>query len=242
MVLLGVFALAARPEDASWTDLTRALAWKAPFDPWRMAALAQPDPANERQLVPLPGQGVLVDRDGRAHDLVSVKSFGDVEFHCEFLLPKRSNSGVKFEALYEIQLADSWGVERPSAADLGGIYPRAELLPTYHHIDKGFPPRVNAARPPGEWQSLDVIFQPARVDPDGRKTRDARFVKVVLNGQVIHSDQRVPTPTGHNWRRREPASGPILLQGDHGPVAFRNVRARPWDESRSLAPVPVGRR
>jgi hypothetical protein len=144
------------------------------------------------------------------------------------MVPNKSDSGVKFEGLYEVQIADSWGVAEPKASDCGGIYPRAELKPTYHYLDKGFPPLSNATRPPGEWQMLDVIFQAPRFDADGEKTASARFVKVILNGQVIHKDLEVPTPTGHAWHDKEMPTGPILLQGDHGPVAFRNVRVREW--------------
>ena len=61
-----------------------------------------------------------------------------------------------------------------------------KLKPKYHHIDKGIPPKTNAARPAGEWQTLDIIFQAPRFDSAGKKTGNARLVKVVLNGQVIH--------------------------------------------------------
>src|SRR5262249_61960449 len=110
----------------------------------------------------------------------------------------------------------------------GGVYPRAEQKPKYHHIDKGVPPRTNAAKPAGEWQTLDITFQAPRFDAAGKKTANARFVKVVLNGQVVHEDVEVSTPTGAAWRlAKEVPSGPLFLQGDHGPVALRNVRLRP---------------
>ncbi len=134
-------------------------------------------------------------------------------------------------SLYEVQIYDSYGIRRPSASDCGGIYPRAELTPRYHHIDGGTPPRVNAARPAGEWQSLDIRFLAPRFDAQGKKIRNARFVRVLLNGQRIHENVEVPTPTGHAWRDPEVAVGPLLLQGDHGPVAFRNLRVRPLKES-----------
>ena len=161
---------------------------------------------------------------GKTRNLLSKEDFGDVEAHFEFQVPKGSNSGVKFEGFYEIQISDSFGVAKPTASHCGGIYPRAEMLPRYHYIDEGTPPRVNAARPAGEWQTLDVIFRAPRFDADGKKIKNARFDKVVLNGQVIHEDVDVKTPTGHVWRLKEVARGPILLQGDHGPVAFRNIR------------------
>jgi hypothetical protein len=164
---------------------------------------------------------------GKTENLVTRQKFADLQAHVEFLIPRRSNSGVKFEGLYEIQIFDSWGVKTPKADDCGGIYPRAEMEPTYHHIDDGVPPRVNAARPPGEWQTLDVLFQAPRFDAAGKKTANARFLKVVLNGQVIHENVELKTPTGHAWHEREVATGSLLLQADHGPVAFRAVRVRP---------------
>jgi hypothetical protein len=125
-------------------------------------------------------------------------------------------------------MKDSHGKKTPNADDCGGIYPRAELLPRYRTIDKGFPPRTNAAKPAGTWQTLDIIFQAPRFDPDGKKTQNARFVKVTLNGQVIHEDVELKWPTGHAWRtKKEVPHGPLFLQGDHGPVAYRNVRVRP---------------
>jgi hypothetical protein len=75
---------------------------------------------------------------------------------------------------------------------------------------------------------LDIIFQAPRFDSDGKKARNARFVKVVLNGKVIHDDVELKTPTGNNWSKQEHATGPLFLQADHGPVAFRNIRVRPY--------------
>jgi hypothetical protein len=130
--------------------------------------------------------------------------------------------------LYEIQIVDSWGVRKPTGSDCGGIYPRAELKPKYHHIDQGVPPRTNAAKRAGEWQTLDLIFLAPRFNAKGKKIRNARFVKVVLNGKVIHADVELKTPTGHAWHQKEIPTGPLLLQADHGPVAFRHVRIRPY--------------
>jgi len=201
--------------------------WREPTGDWIVAGDAQPDPKNGSRLVAKPGHGVLVNGvTGKTRNLLSKPDFGDVEAHFEFQVPKGANSGVKFETLYEIQIDDSFGVARPTASHCGGIYPRAEMLPRYHHIDDGVPPRVNAARPAGEWQTLDVIFRAPRFDSSGKKIKNARFDKVVLNGQVIHEDVELRTPTGHAWRLKEVARGPILLQGDHGPVAFRNIRVK----------------
>lgn len=219
-------------QDKGWLDLTadeEFKAWKGPTAKWLNAGGVGIDPDNPRKLIAKPGKGILVNGvTGNANNLVSKQEFGDLEAHVEFLIPQRSNSGVKFEGLYEVQIYDSFGVKEPTANDCGGVYPRAELKPKYHHIDKGIPPRANAARPAGEWQELDVIFLAPRFDDSGKKTAHARFVKVVLNGKVIHEDVALESPTGHAWRDKEVAKGPLLLQADHGPVAFRNVRVRPY--------------
>jgi N-acyl-D-aspartate/D-glutamate deacylase len=228
LLLLAVGPL--RAGESEWIDLFGGKgldAWKGPTDGWVVAGDAEMKPDNPRLLADKPGKGVLVNGPkGQAPNLVSKQEFGDIEVHVEFMVPKRSNSGVKLMGLYEIQILDSWEVKEPAGSDCGGIYPRAELTPTYHHIDKGVPPRVNAARPPGEWQTLDITFRAPRFDAKGKKTASARFVKVVLNGQAVHEDVEVTAPTGHAWHNLEVAAGPLLLQGDHGPVAFRNVRVR----------------
>jgi hypothetical protein len=217
-----------------WIDLSsgaKALdAWDGPTGDWFSADGVEVDPDNPKRLRGKPGQGILVNgRKGRTQDLVSKQKFGDIELHVEFMIPKGSNSGVKLEGLYEIQICDSYGVKKPKGYDCGGIYPRAEEEPVYHHIDDGVPPRTNACRRAGEWQTLDITFQAPRFDSNHKKTANARFVKVVLNDQVIHENVEVRTPTGHAWRLKEEIpSGPLLLQADHGPVAFRNVRVRPY--------------
>src|SRR5262249_20932445 len=106
--------------------------------------------------------------------------------------------------------------------------PRAELKPKYHHIDDGIAPKKNACKAPGEWQTLDMIFLAPRFDESGKKTANAKFVKVVLNGETVHENVEVEYPTGHAWHDKEMAKGPLLLQADHGPVAFRNLRVRPY--------------
>jgi hypothetical protein len=222
---------AARAEEKPWKDLIGVnglSAWNVKGD-WQEVGDVTLDPANPKRLAPKPGKGVLWNGpNGRSPDPLSKEVFGDVEAHVEFFIPKKSNSGVKFHAHYEVQIFDSYGVEKPTGSDCGGIYPRAELKPRYHYLDKGTPPRVNAARPAGEWQTLDMIFLAPRFDADGKKITNARFVKVVLNGTVIHENVDQATPTGHAWPNKEMATGPILLQGDHGPVAFRNIRVRPY--------------
>ena len=219
-----------------WPD-----AWRN-RDQWDVVGDAMLDPGNPGRLQGNPGKGVLVNgKTGRAQSLVTEQTFQDVEVHVEFLVAKNSNSGVIFHGNHEIQILDSYGVKQPTARDCGGIYPRAEGqpgTPSYHHLDGGSPPRVNAAKPPGQWQTMDIIFQAARFDQAGSKTSHARFVKVVQNGQVIQENVEVPWACGPNWDRQQFPKGPIILQGDYGPVAFRNVSVRPWQAGAKTLNVP----
>ncbi|MBY0521891.1 MAG: DUF1080 domain-containing protein [Gemmataceae bacterium] len=227
-------AVAADADDREWTNLTngdKALdSWEGSTGDWQIVASVDIDEKNPKLLASKAGKGVIVNGPkGRTNNLITKQKYTDVEVHLEFVIPKGSNSGVKLMGLYEIQIQDSHNVKELTGADCGGIYPRAEEQPKYHHIDKGTPPKVNACKPAGEWQTLDVIFQAPRFDAEGKKTSHAKFIKVVLNDKVIHENVEVLYPTGAAWRlKKEIAAGPLLLQADHGPVAFREVRIRPY--------------
>src|SRR5262249_22324197 len=159
-------------EDA-WIELSteKGLSrWKA-LKGWELADSVELNAKESRKLTFTPGKGILVNgARGRAPDLVTQESFGDVEVHVEFLISKRSNSGVKSQAVYEIQITDSHGKKDKDLTgdDCGGIYPRAELLPRYRYLDKGIAPRVNAALPAGQWQTLDAVFLSPRFDTSGK--------------------------------------------------------------------------
>lgn len=233
--ILGFFLLTtagSAGDDKGWIDLfANGLdAFKAPAGDWLDVGDVRLDPKNPRKFVTASGKGVYVNAKG-SKNLYTKKKFGDVELHLEFNLPKSSNSGVKFHGHYEIQLCDSFGKKEVSGEDCGGIYPRAEAQPRYHHIDKGIPPRVNACKAPGQWQTLEVVFVAPRFDASGKKMQNARIARAVLNGQLIHENQELLTPTGDRWKNAEMAEGPLMLQADHGPVAFRNVRVRPMARS-----------
>jgi hypothetical protein len=172
---------------------------------------------------------VLFNTNKGTVNLLTKKEFGDCEVHVEFTVPKGSNSGVYFMGRYEIQILDSFGVEHPKYGDCGGIYQRWREKPPPGQPQgyEGKPPRVNASLPPGEWQTFDVTFRAPRFDFSGKKTENAKFVKVVHNGKVIHENEEVTGPTRSGTYEDEAAKGPIMLQGNHGPVAFRNIRITP---------------
>ena len=176
-------------------------------------------------MAPLPagGGGIVVNgKAGKTVNLITVEPHGDVEAYVEFTVLQGSNSGVYFQGRYEVQILDSHQKKDLAFSDCGGIYAR--------YIDQkvvgGAPPRVNASRAPGEWQSFHVWFRAPRFDAAGRKTENARFVKVVHNGVTIHENVEVEGPTRASMTTPEGPAGPLMLQGDHGPVAFRQIYLR----------------
>lgn len=188
---------------------------------WQTAGSVQLDPDDPEVFDVGPGDGILVN-NGRTANLVSGTLHGDCELHLEFVVPEDSNSGVYLMGNYEIQILDSWEEAKLSYGTCGGIYAR--------WVDEqavgGDPPDVNASHPPGEWQEYDVLFRAPTFDTSGRKVSNAVFERVEWNGTVVHEDVEVEGPTraampGPEWPR-----GPLMLQGDHGPVAYRNIRLR----------------
>lgn len=221
--------VAAEPSDG-WINLMTPEAFRSVDPEWIMTDAVELDADKLDQRLkarPVPNGRIWVNGEkGRLKNLYTKESFADCELHIEFFLAKKSNAGVKFHGMYEIQIKDSHGQTKLTGDSCGGIYPRAEAKPKYHHIDDGIPPRVNAALPPGQWQTLDVIWRSPRFNDKGEKTVNACVVKAVLNGQVIHENQELKTHTGDNWSKPEVASGPIMIQADHGPFAFRNLRVK----------------
>lgn len=200
--------------------------WKKPTGDWQIVAEAAQDPNNERALAVKPGAGIIYNGPkGSTGNLFTEAEFGDMAVQVDFLIPKGSNSGVYFMGRYEIQVYDSYGVEKGEypGIECGGIYERWK-------DDKGFEgrsPAVNASLPPGRWQRFDVVFRAPRFGADGRKTANARFVKVYHNGKFVHEDVELTGPTRGAAFGDEKPTGPLMFQGDHGPVAYRNLTILP---------------
>ena len=140
------------------------------------------------------------------------------------MIPEGSNSGVYLQGRYEIQILDSCGVTNPGAGDCGGIYEWWDELRSPKGFE-GVAPNENASAPPGEWQTYDIVFQAPQFDTHGEKVRNARFKSVRHNGVLIHKDIELTGPT-RGGSEPEVAQGPLRLQGDHGPVVYRNVKLR----------------
>jgi hypothetical protein len=150
-------------------------------------------------------------------------SFGDCQLHVEFAEPappkgesqERGNSGVFLMGLYEIQVLDTYENKTYADGMASAVYGQ-------------YPPLVNASRPPGQWQSYDIVFHGPRFDPEGKLLRAAR-VTVLHNGVLVQDNVELSGPTAHGERppyKAQPEKLPLALQ-DHGnPVRYRNIWIR----------------
>lgn len=160
-----------------------------------------------------PGKGGIKTKQG----------FGDVQLHIEWRTPElvvgdgqgRGNSGVFLMGLYEVQVLDSYENETYYNGQAGSIYKQ--------HI-----PLVNACRPPGHWQSYDIIFKAPGFNQDG-SLRSSAYATVIHNGVLIQNHVELEGPMqfiGKTSYKRHPDRLPLLLQ-DHGnPVSYRNIWVR----------------
>lgn len=208
-------------------ELAQLADFKVVGSNWKEAARLEGDPRNESGLVVRAGKGLIVNQpgEGAKSDLFTEWEHGDLEFEGEFLLPKGSNSGIYFMGRYEIQLFDSWGIRTPGVRDLGALYERWDATRGKGHEGfDGVPPLTNAARAPGLWQHLHVLFRAPRFDELGKKVEDARFLLVEVNGFPVQIDTVATGPTRSSHFDSEAPLGPLMIQGSHGPVAFRRLR------------------
>lgn len=154
--------------------------------------------------------------------------FGDCKVSLEFMIPEKSNAGVYLMGRYEVQILDSFGKEKVGSGDLGGIYARWDKTkPKDEQWSEGTRPKLNAAKAPGEWQTMDIHFQAPRFDEKGIKTADATFISVHINGQLVQQNATTSGPTASAPLRGDVLAGPICIQGDHGPIAIRKFEVTP---------------
>jgi len=179
---------------------------------WKVGKAAL-DPSDETKLK-MDGPGDELISAERGVNLSSETSFGDCILELEFMVAKNSNSGVKMMNIYEIQIFDSYGKTTLDKQDSGAVYSETA-------------PKVNAAKKPGEWQTMVIDFRAPRFDPSGNKAANARFAKVTLNRQIVQENVEIAHGTNVGRNAKEHPTGPIYLQGDHGPVAFRHVKITP---------------
>ena len=169
--------------------------------------------------------------DGNAMEVAAGKGgvttkdeFGSFQLHIEWATPSevkgegqgRGNSGVYLHGRYEVQVLDSYENKTYPDGQAGALYSIA-------------PPLVNASRPPGRWQSYDIIFNAPADKDDG--SQSPATVTVLHNGVLIQNHVAVNRATTASPLKGLPKTGPIFLQ-DHGnPVRYRNIWLRPLNHS-----------
>ncbi|WP_214070714.1 DUF1080 domain-containing protein [Mucilaginibacter sp. dw_454] len=211
-------------QQISLNDLS---AFKNPSANWSIAGSAMADFNKQEIMTKKDGQGVLVSIPGKGknEDIFTNMEHGDIDLSVDFIMPKGSNSGIYLQGRYEIQLLDSWGKQALTSGDLGAVYERwDETRPAGQFGYDGVAPRINVSRAPGLWQNIRIQFQAPKFDGSGKKIANARVVRIILNGVVIIENAELQAPTRGSAFANEAATGPLRLQGDHGPVAFRNFR------------------
>lgn len=214
---------------------------------WVACDDVQIDRANPARLLPVgqggaPNAALLCGDDGRGSDIMTAEDFYDYQLHLEFTVPRGSNSGVYNRGLFEIQVFDSYGAPKLAFHDCGALYERA------------IPPE-NLSRPPGQWQSFDITMKgkkltlewngkPVYKDMDvrygetdrqafERLTQESESRPDALKVKLRHENGKYLGYFGEGGTRSglegPDRPGPILLQGDHGPVAYRNIYIRKLD-------------
>lgn len=159
----------------------------------------------------------LINARGHGVNICTEAVYGDHVVELEVMIPRGSNSAIFVHGEYQVQILDSYTrSDEPTHADMGGIYGvAAPRDPIYHKH--------------GEWNSFRIEFRAPRFDADGEKIENAVFKRIVLNGRTIHESHEMTDVTRGGIEGCEKPQGPLMLQGDHGPVSFRNIRITPLD-------------
>jgi len=165
--------------------------------------------------------GELIAVTGR---LTTKEAFGDCQLHLEWQAPNppvgkdwdRGNNGVLLMGLFEIQVFDTYTTQ---------LYPDGQAASVYGQT----PPMVNVCRPPGQWQTYDIMFY-APVFEGGKLEKPA-YVTILHNGVLVHHNQEIHGPTGHRIMPKydKPIAPklPLSLSAHNNPVRFRNIWIRP---------------
>ncbi len=228
---LGIFILIPLFNFAQKVDMTNMSFWKnSGKTNWSIVKSVKADINVEESISTEPGTGVMVNQPekGNNANLESILEHGDADISFDFMMAKHSNSGFYLQGRYEVQLMDSWGVINPHTGDCGGIYKRRRFIKDANdkmqeYLWEGHAPRINACLSPGLWQHMEIQFRAPKFDATGKKIANAKVLLAKMNGVIIQENVEMTGPTGGPISETEVALGPIMIQGDHGKVAFRNM-------------------
>ena len=168
-------------------------------------------------------EGGYMEVAANTGDIETKAGFGDVQLHVEWMSPSppegegqdRGNSGVFLMKMYELQVLDSYENVTYADGQAGAVFGQ-------------YPPLVNSSRPPGQWQTYDIVFRRPRFAANGSLQSPARMT-VLYNGVLVQDDVTLTGPTGFQRRpayARHADRLPIRLQDHRHPVRFRNIWLR----------------
>ncbi|HZG26150.1 MAG TPA: DUF1080 domain-containing protein, partial [Chitinophagaceae bacterium] len=214
--------------------LTDLSFFQTPGPSWKISGDAKGG-FSQKDIQPTPGTGVLINAPASntpGKDLYTTMQHGDMDLELDYMMAAGSNSGIYMQGRYEIQLLDSWGVINPTSGDNAGIYERwNDSKPEGQKGYDGHAPRQNAGRAPGLWQHMKISFQAPRFKGT-QKIENAKIIRVELNGVAVQENVELAGPTRGAMGNDEVPAGPLRFQGDHGPVAFRNIKIATFDKPR----------
>ncbi len=199
--------------------------FKSPGKNWSLASDVQSSLLEKNLLLVKSGTGVLINQptDNIRENLFTQLAHGDLDIEFDFMMAKGSNSGIYLQSRYEVQLFDSWCVLQPQSGDMGGIYERwDDSKPDGQKGYEGHAPRQNVSLAPGLWQHLKISFKAPRFDGN-KKISNAKILRVELNGVLVQENLTLSGPTRAAFANDEIPEAPLMIQGDHGPIAFRNM-------------------
>jgi hypothetical protein len=237
VVLLGILGLGTvQAQGVNQLNLSDLSAFKLPSKSWQIAGSVQADLSKSNLLIFSSGNGILVNSPNKKHkgeDLFTLSEYGDIDLEFDYMMASGANSGIYLQGRYEIQLEDTWGSPSPKSNTNGGIYPRwDDSKPEGQKGYAGYAPRQNASKAPGLWQKFKISFQAPRFDSSGKKIANAVMLRVELNGVIIHDNVELSGPTRGSISNIEAAKAPLRFQGDHGAVAFKNIKITSFDKAR----------
>ncbi|MEO6948780.1 MAG: DUF1080 domain-containing protein [Ginsengibacter sp.] len=230
------FTMAQTTPDFTNIPLNDLSAFNEPGKNWVISSDVAVDYTLQGDMTPINGNGIIVNdmsEKNKTH-LFTKELFGDLELQLDFMMANSSNSGVYLQGRYEIQLFDSWRKQPVTSSDCGGIYQRWK--PERGRFE-GTTPFMNVCRAPGLWQHLVIKFRAPKFNAKGEKIANAVFEQVYLNGVLVQEQAQVTGPTNSAMfpnEKNEQSLGPLVLQGDHGKVAFKNIRYRKLPTSDSI--------
>lgn len=222
------------PQSLSLTGLS---AFSAPGANWRVVGTVFTDRATSPMLSTSPGTGVLVNQPSpTAHGSASTTwEHGDIDVSFDVMLPRGSTPMVLLMGRYGVQVSENWAAGAPTLSTIGAVAPRWDAGRGHgQEAFEGTLPRQNAGRAPGLWQHVEIVFRAPRFAA-GRKVMNARFAKVRVNGVVVQENVQVTGPTRGAAYLDERPSGPLVVEGEHGALALRNIRYKAYTGAVALA-------